>query len=78
MSKNFTYIRINKNNEKYTQAQKDSLDAYIEKNKKGQGTMSFDQCLTDLYKEGKITMEEAKKHATSSEDFERNLMFGEE
>lgn len=33
MSKNFTYIRINKNNEKYTQAQKDSLDAYIEKNK---------------------------------------------
>lgn len=33
MSKNFTYIRINKNNEKYTQAQKDSLDAYIQKNK---------------------------------------------
>ncbi|UTJ05478.1 recombinase family protein [Arcobacter roscoffensis] len=33
MSKNFTYIRINKNNEKYTQAQKDSLDAYVEKNK---------------------------------------------
>ncbi|MGA1931266.1 recombinase family protein [Arcobacter sp. YIC-464] len=33
MSKNFTYIRINKNNEKYTQAQKDSLDTYINKNK---------------------------------------------
>ncbi len=33
MSKNFTYVRINKNNEKYTQAQKDSLDAYIQKNK---------------------------------------------
>ncbi|MFK2821960.1 recombinase family protein [Arcobacter sp. YIC-80] len=33
MSKNFTYIRINKNNEKYTEAQKDSLDAYIKKNK---------------------------------------------
>jgi twitching motility protein PilT len=51
---------------------------YIEKNKKGQGTMSFDQCLTDLYREGKITLEEAKLHATSPEDFERNLMFGSE
>jgi twitching motility protein PilT len=51
---------------------------YIEKNKKGQGTMSFDQCLTDLYKEGRITLEEAKKHATSPDDFERNLMFGED
>lgn len=33
MSKNFTYIRINKNNEKYTQEQKNSLDNYVEKHK---------------------------------------------
>jgi twitching motility protein PilT len=48
---------------------------YIEKGKKGLGTQSFDQHITDLYKQGKISMEEAKANATSSDDFERNLMF---
>jgi twitching motility protein PilT len=51
---------------------------YIEKGKKGVGTQSFDQHITDLYKQGKISMEEAKANATSAEDFERNLMFGGE
>lgn len=49
---------------------------YIEKGKRGAGTQSFDQHITDLYKAGKITLEEAKASATSAEDFERNLMFG--
>lgn len=52
---------------------------YIEKGKGkgGSGAQSFDQHITTLYKEGKITMEEAKSNATKPEDFERNLMFGE-
>lgn len=52
---------------------------YIEKGKGkgGSGAQSFDQHITTLYKDGKITMEEAKSNATKPEDFERNLMFGE-
>ena len=50
---------------------------YIEKGKRGVGTQSFDQHITDLYKEGKISLDEAKANATSAEDFERNLMFGD-
>lgn len=49
---------------------------YIEKGKSGTGTQSFDQHITDLYKAGKISLEEAKSSASSAEDFERNLMFG--
>ncbi len=33
MSKNFTYLRINKNDESYTSAQKECLEAYINKHK---------------------------------------------
>ena len=51
---------------------------YIEKGKRGVGTQSFDQHITDLYKAGKISIDEAKKNATSPEDFERNLMFGDQ
>lgn len=51
---------------------------YIEKGKRGVGTQSFDQHITDLYKEGKISLEEAKSSASSPEDFERNLMFGDQ
>lgn len=51
---------------------------YIEKGKRGVGTQSFDQHITDLYKAGKITLEEAKGSASSPEDFERNLMFGDD
>lgn len=50
---------------------------YIEKGKRGSGSQTFDQHITDLYKSGKITIEEAKASASSPEDFERNLMFGD-
>jgi twitching motility protein PilT len=51
---------------------------YIVKGKNGSGAQSFDQAITALYKKGLITMEEAKSNATKPEDFERNLMFGED
>jgi twitching motility protein PilT len=50
---------------------------YIEKGKNGSGAQSFDQHITALYKAGLISMEEAKGNATKPEDFERNLMFGD-
>lgn len=49
---------------------------YIEKGKNSSGAQSFDQHITQLYKDGLITMAEAKGNATKPEDFERNLMFG--
>jgi twitching motility protein PilT len=51
---------------------------YIRKGKSGSGTQTFDQHLTDLFKAEKISREEASKNASSPEDFERNLMFGDE
>lgn len=51
---------------------------YIVKGKNGSGAQSFDQAITKLYKQGLITMEEARSNATKPEDFERNLMFGED
>ena len=51
---------------------------YITKGKQGSGTQSFDQHITELYKLGRISIEEAKASATSPEDFERNLMFSDE
>lgn len=51
---------------------------YIRKGKQGVGTQTFDQHLTDLYKGGKISLNEAKSNASSPEDFERNLMFGDD
>ena len=50
---------------------------YIEKGKNTTGAMSFDQHIAQLYKSGIVTMEEAKSNATKPEDFERNLMFGD-
>lgn len=51
---------------------------YITKGKRGSGTQTFDQHLTDLFKDGKISQEEARNNASSPEDFDRNLMFGDE
>jgi twitching motility protein PilT len=51
---------------------------YIEKGKNSSGAQSFDQHITKLYKDGLITLEEAKNNATKPEDFERNLMFGDQ
>lgn len=50
---------------------------YIEKGKNGSGAQSFDQHITRLYKDGIITLEEAKANSTTPEDFERNLMFSD-
>ncbi len=51
---------------------------YMEKGRSSHGTRSFDQHITEIYKEGKITLEEAKANASSPEDFERNLMFSDD
>lgn len=51
---------------------------YIVKGKNGSGAQSFDQAITKLYKQSLITLEEAKSNATKPEDFERNLMFGDD
>src|SRR5690554_288168 len=51
---------------------------YICKGKNGSGAQSFDQHITRLFKEGLITKEEAMSNATKPEDFERNLMFGDD
>lgn len=56
----------------------EEIYTYMRKGKQGTGTQTFDQHITDLYKAKKITIEEAKSAATSPEDFERNLMFGDE
>jgi twitching motility protein PilT len=52
---------------------------YIEKGqgRGGSGAQSFDQHITKLYKQGLITMEEAKSNASKPDDLERNLMFGD-
>ncbi len=49
---------------------------YIEKGKNTSGAQSFDQHITQLYRDKLISMEEAKGNASKPEDFERNLMFG--
>jgi len=56
----------------------EEIYTYIRKGKQGTGTQTFDQHITDLYKAGSISIEEAKANASSPEDFERNLMFGDE
>ncbi len=52
---------------------------YIEKGqgRGGSGAQSFDQHITKIYKQGLITMEEARGNASKPDDFERNLMFGD-
>tara|TARA_Y100000780_G_scaffold232594_1_gene268607 strand:+ start:274883 stop:275974 length:1092 start_codon:yes stop_codon:yes gene_type:complete len=56
----------------------EEIYTYIRKGKQGVGTQSFDQHITELYKAGKISIEEARANASSPEDFERNLMFGDD
>jgi len=51
---------------------------YIEKGKNTSGAQSFDQHITKLFKQGLITKEEALLNATRPDDFERNLMFGDQ
>ncbi len=51
------------------------LKDIIERSREQYGMISFDQCLTDLYKGELITFEVAKRSATSPADFERALHF---
>lgn len=51
------------------------IKEYIEKGREMYQMQTFDQHLTELYREGSITMETAKAAATSASDFERNLSF---
>ncbi len=51
------------------------LKEYIEKGRELSKMQTFDQHLTDLYREGIVNLETAKSAATSAADFERNLQF---
>ena len=55
-----------------------TADIYTYIKKKSGGAQSFDQHITKLYKDGLISIEEAKNNATKPDDFERNLMFGDD
>jgi twitching motility protein PilT len=48
---------------------------YIEKGRELYHMQTFDQHLTELYRNGIISLETAKAAATSAADFERNLQF---
>jgi len=51
------------------------LKEYIEKGREHYKMQTFDQHLSDLYRNGIINLETAKSAATSAADFERNLTF---
>jgi twitching motility protein PilT len=51
------------------------IKEFIEKGRDQYGMVSFDQCLTDLYKSNQISLEVAKSAATNPADFERALSF---
>jgi twitching motility protein PilT len=51
------------------------LKEYIEKGRELYKMQTFDQHLTDLFKQEIINLETAKSAATSASDFERNLQF---
>jgi twitching motility protein PilT len=51
------------------------IKEYIEKGRELYQMQTFDQHLTDLYRNGAISLESAKAAATSASDFERNLQF---
>jgi twitching motility protein PilT len=51
------------------------IKEYIEKGRELYQMQTFDQHLTDLYRNGTISLETAKAAATSASDFERNLQF---
>ena len=53
----------------------DSMRDYIEKGREMYGMQSFDQHLSELYRQKIIDLETAKSAATSPADFERNLQF---
>ncbi len=50
---------------------------YIAQSKEVSGGQTFDQHLVEMYRANLITLEDAKGASSSSQDFERNLMFGD-
>ena len=52
-----------------------SIKDFIEAGKSQYGSQSFDQCLTDLYKSGLISLEDAITNASNPSDFQRALQF---
>ena len=52
-----------------------SIKDLIEAGREQYGMMSFDQCLTDLYRGGLVSLDVAKRAATNPADFERALHF---
>lgn len=56
----------------------EEIYTYIEKGYVGLKSQSFDQHITQLYREGLISLDEAKNNASSPDDFERNLIFTKE
>jgi twitching motility protein PilT len=48
---------------------------YLAKNRDVYGTQSFDQHLSELYRQGLVTLDVAKAAATNPSDFERALSF---
>lgn len=55
-----------------------TIEIYTYIAKRSNGMQTFDQHLTDLYKKGQVTLEEARTNASKPDDFERNLMFADE
>jgi len=53
----------------------DSIYEFMKTGKDPYGMQTFDQHLMELYKAGTIDLDEAKRNATSPDDFERNLKF---
>jgi twitching motility protein PilT len=51
------------------------LKEYIEKGQELYKMQTFDQHVSDLYRQGTVSLETAKSAATSASDFERNLTF---
>jgi twitching motility protein PilT len=52
------------------------INDYISKSREVLGGQTFDQHLVELYREGLVTLEDAKEAASNASDFARNLMYG--
>ncbi|MBY0515556.1 MAG: PilT/PilU family type 4a pilus ATPase [Bacteriovoracaceae bacterium] len=55
-----------------------TIEIYTYIAKRSNGMQTFDQHLTDLYRKGSVTLDEAKSNASKPDDFERNLNFADD
>jgi twitching motility protein PilT len=60
------------------QVSENTSEIYTYIKKRSGGMQTFDQHLTDLFKAGAVSMEEAKANASKPDDFERNLNFADD